>query len=560
MIPDTEHVEDLAITLSEPWVVHRIPNGIIHAMTKFYRLQDGTLLMYYNIVGDYVGGRRVLRSTDGGLTWAHEPVRLEAPQGLAQFPDGSVMEFENYSRQVEEGVFEIAVCRSLDGGHTWQSPESARFYLPTCHMMYTAALTCVDLGGEVISVIEDARSTQNVCAIRLLCVVTRDMGRTWHLRAIVESPREMQTLGLNEHSIARLADGSLLAVSRSEAYESHRQMRSFDGGHTWTQPERITGWGCFPHLEQLANGVLALSSGRPGYTMQFSLDGRGELWTHHTEIAIGLGGWNNWFHEVAPNELLLSYDMQTRAQGDDPGSSTLYMRRMTVQRVQGPPRRIVTRDGREMVYIPAGMFHYGADHHQVCTGAYYIDRYPVTIGEYERFAQETGYRQPLLNHGLEASQLNQRAAVVAVSWDDAAAYARWAGKRLPTDMEWEKAARGVDGRIYPWGDTFDPQLCYCLDSPLPHPGAATYPGGHGAVEVGLYSPQGDSPFGVADMAGNVGEWTATEDPHWPGRKIWKGGSFNLGPEMQRCSWYRSEHPDNRHTIGIRCVLDAGQVT
>ena len=556
----SECVDDLEITLSEPWVVHRMPDGLIHGVPKFYALSDGTLLYYYGMVGDYKGGRRCLRSMDRGITWTPEPVRIESPSGIVLFPDGSVMEFDSGLKEAEAGIFDGEVCRSPDGGHTWERPSTARFYLPGCRQVYASPFPTADLEqGDVVGLLVDmCDSLPGGQRGRILCVDTQDMGRTWHVRSAIEPGPDVQTQGFFEPALTRLADGSLLCVLRSEAYESHWQVRSLDNGHTWTEPERITGWGCFPRLAVLSNGVVACSSGRPGFSMMFSLDGRGEMWTHHTEAAIGLGSWNNWYWEIAPGEILCTYDELTRKERpDDPGACTWYMRHIKVERRQGPPKRIVGRDGKEMVYVPPGMFHFGADHHQVCTGAYYIDRYPVTVREYRRFLEETGHPPPLLNHNKDIEKLNPETPINSVSWFDAEAYARWAGKRLPTDAEWEKAARGFYGWIYPWGDGFDPSRCCCVGSTLKTSGAE-YPAGN-ALKVGLYSPQGDSPFGVADMVGNNGEWTASDDPHWPGRKIWKGGSFNLGPKKNRCSWYRSEHPANRHTIGIRCVMDASEV-
>ena len=558
-----ERVGDLDITLGEPWMVHRVPDGTIHGQPKVYALADGTLLFYYSTVGDLLKvSRRCLRSRDRGKTWAPEPVRLECPEGILSFPNGSLVEFERELEKVGDGVFDLAVCRSCDGGNTWDSPAKQRFYLPGASHVCASPFPITDLGsGQIMGLLEDFHQSQpSTIQGRILCATTADMGLSWHLRSSIEAGSHIQTQGFMEPALALLTDGSLLCVMRSEAYESHWQARSFDAGRTWAEPQRITGWGCMPRLAVLSNGVVACSSGRPGFYMMFSLDGRGEMWTHHVEVATGLGSWNNWYWEIAPGEILCTYDELTRPErAGDPGACTWYMRSMKVAYRQGPPKSIIARDGKEMMYVPPGMFHFGADYHQVCTGAYYIDKYPVTVREYRRFMEATGHRPPLLNHGWTIDQLHQDTPVDCVSWYDAQAYAQWAGKRLPTDAEWEKAARGLYGRVYPWGDQFDASRCYCLGSNLPRAGVTKYPDGEGNVAVGLYFPQGDSPFGVGDMAGNCGEWTASDDPHWPGRKIWKGGSFNLGPEKNRCSWYRSEHPENRHSMGIRSVIDASRV-
>jgi formylglycine-generating enzyme required for sulfatase activity len=102
---------------------------------------------------------------------------------------------------------------------------------------------------------------------------------------------------------------------------------------------------------------------------------------------------------------------------------------------------------------------------------------------------------------------------VQVSWHDAVAYAEWAGVRLLTEQEWEKAARGMDGRIYPWGDEFDPAWCNTDESNI----GTTTP-------VGRYSPDGDSPCRCADMAGNVWEWTASEWKPGSVYRVLRGGS------------------------------------
>lgn len=181
----------------------------------------------------------------------------------------------------------------------------------------------------------------------------------------------------------------------------------------------------------------------------------------------------------------------------------------------------------DTVPIPAGVFWMGTDHeqaqriltiggtgwhrfldwqqpyHQVYLSAYRIGRYPVTNEEYRLFVRAAGRRPPEHWSGGSYPEGTARHPVGNVSWHDAVAYCGWLAAatrrpyRLPTEAEWEKAARGTDGRFYPWGDRWDPRW---LNSREAGPGTPN--------EVGRYSPRGDSPYGVSDMAGNVWEWTS----------------------------------------------------
>jgi formylglycine-generating enzyme required for sulfatase activity len=162
-----------------------------------------------------------------------------------------------------------------------------------------------------------------------------------------------------------------------------------------------------------------------------------------------------------------------------------------------PPR---TEDRAEMVLVPAGEFWMGSDEsadeqprHRVGLDAYYIDKYEVTNAFYKRFMEATGRAAP--GYWNNTSFNGESQPVVGVSWHDADAYCKWAGKRLPTEAEWEKAARGTDGRKYPWGEQWDSSRANAGDKL-----GKTAP-------VGSY-PSGASPYGVHDMAGNVWEWVA----------------------------------------------------
>lgn len=171
------------------------------------------------------------------------------------------------------------------------------------------------------------------------------------------------------------------------------------------------------------------------------------------------------------------------------------------------------RELETMIEIPAGRFIMGTNlprsdlqnqpEHAVELHAYRIDKYPVTNAQYARFVAETGHRPPLHWVGGKMPEGRELHPVVMVSWFDAARYAAWAGKRLPTEAEWERAARGQDGRRWPWGDRMDPLRLN------------TYYQVGATTEV-LRFPEGASPEGVMDMAGNVSEWVADDFLPYPG--------------------------------------------
>ncbi len=214
-----------------------------------------------------------------------------------------------------------------------------------------------------------------------------------------------------------------------------------------------------------------------------------------------------------------------------------------------------------MVYIPGGEFIMGSDEgnederpqRTVYVDGFNIDIYPVTNAEYKEFVDATGHAPPRHWEGNTYPEGKGDHPVVWVSWHDAQAYCQWAGKRLPTEAEWEKAARGTDGRKWPWGNTFDPTKCNAKESGI----GETTP-------VGKY-PEGASPYGVMDMAGNVWEWTADWYEAYPGssyqsarfgqkNKVMRGGSWFDPSTFVRCSVRNKAKPDfSFSTIGFRCA-------
>ncbi len=241
---------------------------------------------------------------------------------------------------------------------------------------------------------------------------------------------------------------------------------------------------------------------------------------------------------------------------------------------------------------------------EVYLNAYYIDKYPVTNAKYKKFIESGGYTQqeywsdagwnyitesnPLENNELD-DVLNGEpdCPTVNISWHEAEAFAKWSGKRLPIEAEWEKAARGTDGRIYPWGNEFDKTRLNCAEAKIKK-----------TTPVTKY-PQGRSVYGCFDMAGNVWEWTAdwydskyyqhapNKDPLGPnvaeenpgfwrpeeigisiyelkpsptggslsGCKVLRGGSWNgSGIVHIRCSNRDYDEPTYKNdTIGFRCA-------
>lgn len=229
--------------------------------------------------------------------------------------------------------------------------------------------------------------------------------------------------------------------------------------------------------------------------------------------------------------------------------------------------RVDPKTGIEYVRVPAGELRMGSMEededarpvHLVQLSAFWIGKLEVTREQYEQFVKATGH--PLPRHWKNKLLSMPNCPVIGVSWHDASAFAAWAGGRLPTEAEWEYAARGGTSRRYPWGDEEpDPVRAVChLDV------------GFGGTKAVGGAKEGASPFGALDMAGNVFEWCADwygercyaasprENPKGPAQgdlRVIRGGAWISLPDACRAAARAKLPPASKSTlVGLRMVRD-----
>jgi eukaryotic-like serine/threonine-protein kinase len=234
--------------------------------------------------------------------------------------------------------------------------------------------------------------------------------------------------------------------------------------------------------------------------------------------------------------------------------------------------KVSEKDGMKIFYVPAGEFTMGSQPgddderpvHLVVLDAFWIDQTEVTNGMYARCVKDgicepPGSNESLTRHTYYGETKYNNYPVIFVDWNMAKTYCGWAGRRLPTEAEWEKAARGTEAFVYPWGNAMPDKMLLNFNDTV---GDTT--------EVGLY-PKGASPYGALDMAGNVWEWvndwfapdyyqnSPASNPSGPStgsNHVLRGGSWNLDDDMVR-STYRGRHPSEPNLgIGFRCAMEA----
>ncbi len=273
----------------------------------------------------------------------------------------------------------------------------------------------------------------------------------------------------------------------------------------------------------------------------------------------------------------------------------------------GDPGELAEILDQAMVIVPAGEFLRGSDGYRwderpeklIQLDAFQMDQYEVTNVQYRRFLLVSGEKSPPYWNGLDYPTGQVDYPVVGVTWEQASTYCQWAGKRLPTEAEWEKACRSADGRLYPWGNRWqpawanlDPQAGKPVQSAVHQEqhmmmmydeawailrATPVRPGSRGLRPVGSY-PEGASPFGVLDMAGNASEWVAdwyifadysqladhdpfTSGPEWNHAlrgSAWfdPNGSAAWQEDQSRCSARNSSHTPLDARTGFRCARDS----
>jgi formylglycine-generating enzyme required for sulfatase activity len=326
-----------------------------------------------------------------------------------------------------------------------------------------------------------------------------------------------QIRAIEEHVYAKYVEPSRHGLLDEEA--AVRVLEQF-----YARPDQAENPDCY-----LA-GVLCFELGYAQPEQQVEYFRRAKRWLERHRTLTG-EAWE------AVDDRLADIDAFLAEQGDAPAPPA------PVIAPHGPPQ--TTEDHGTMVLVPAGPFLFGSEGHAANLVSFWIDKYPVTNRQYEAFCRATGYRWP--KYWEDSRFNNPDAPVVGVSVADAQKYSRWVGKTLPSEEQWEKACRGTDGRLYPWGNREPTDALACH-------GRDPVTGGTDPVNARESSA---SPYGAVDLSGNCWEWTSTAIEDTEPLHVIKGGCYNDPPGLLRAFVRLEATPKDKYeTIGFRCVKSA----
>ena len=297
-------------------------------------------------------------------------------------------------------------------------------------------------------------------------------------------------------------------------------------------------------LNKWGNGFLSLEYCAPEQRNGLKADERSDIYSLGLTIYKLLTGYNTQQKYIQVSELVESVeylwdDVLSKALKTNPNDrfQSADEFKQALHKLQNSEKSIY----EQMVEIPKGSFLFGKNKGERHLPAYYIDIYPVTNCDYRKFIESEKYAEPAYWHDPKFNKDDQ--PVVGVSWEDANAYAVWTQKCLPTVEEWEKAARGTDGKKFPWGKNFPNKENCNFDENIGH-----------TTPVNKYK-KNKSPYRCYDFAGNVWEWTCDAKENDAAHKIVKGGSWvSLPMQLQIDTNNYIQSDVKKNSIGFRCVI------
>jgi formylglycine-generating enzyme required for sulfatase activity len=541
-----------------------------------------------------VGQAKITTVTEDSASQAHLlqvfstvlPARLKPGTRLIIFYAGAVGEMPHAGGYMEP----VFMPHGSDPSHPSRGGIAASQLLQWfetmdlhhCEMIVDACSTGFwQLGGEWEALSHPLRDAMTEGAVEVLCAGRSDQ-RMYHLG---EHSVFMEMLSRAVNGDAMPEGGEVMTGRDVGRYVCERVAATTAGGQTPAH-RRIAGREDFlwlPHTERkerrssvitaVGSGTLTVQSEPGGALVSVNGKARGEtpleliMAPGEYDIRVMLAGHQTWHRRCHFGGQPSRLRVRLRKAPETGLPSGLKALVSEFDRASRLPLRVTrTRDGAEMVLVPGGTFTLGSDRgaedegpaHEVALVTFYIDRYPVTNEMYEQYMRTCGAPRPALwrDHRYEHSHQ----PVVGVSWDEAGAYAAWAGATLPTEAQWESAARGGDDRMFPWGNT------------APTGALARFAGTRkeeGPVPVDYFSGN-VSPFGAQQMAGNVWEWcldwydaayylvSPNEEPKGPefGRdRVVRGGAWDTKKGALRCTARGHQPPKHRGPdVGFRCVI------